>query len=162
MGEPPPPPRPVSQQERVFAVMIRNSMFARVNACARDDLDALMRLERAAADRVKPPREVVMTRSRWDEGLEAYYAEHPTIGTEGDARGPSYLWIGAEERGEPVGAPEGTVARIRRVRQTLADPAGDKDWVIEAVADLDATDEAGELVLAGIGLRSLTGLVTSD
>ena len=64
------------QQERVFAVMIRNAMFARVNACARDDLDALMRLERAAADRVEPPREVVMTRSRWDEGLEAYYAEH--------------------------------------------------------------------------------------
>jgi hypothetical protein len=142
--------------------MIRNAMFARVNACARDDLDALMRLERAAADRVEPAREVVMTRSRWDEGLEAYYAEHKSIGTDGDARGPSYLWIGPEERGEPVGVPEGTVARLRRVRQTLADPAGDKDWVIEAVADLDATDEAGELVLAAVGLRSLTGLVTSD
>ncbi len=162
VGEPPPPPRPVSQQERVFTVMIRNAMFARVNACARDDLDALMRLERAAADRVEPAREVVMTRSRWDEGLEAYYAEHKSIGTDGDARGPTYLWIGPEERGEPAGVPEGTVARLRRVRQTLADPAGDKDWVIEAVADLDATDEAGELVLAAVDLRSLTGLVRSD
>jgi hypothetical protein len=54
------------------------------------------------------------------------------------------------------------VARLRRVRQTLADPAGDKDWVIEAVVDLDATDEAGELVLAAADLRSLTGLVRSD
>ena len=66
--------------------MVRNAMFARVGACARDDLDALLRLERAAADRFEPPREVVMTRSRWDDGLEEYYAEHETIGT--DARCP--------------------------------------------------------------------------
>ena len=37
------------------------------------------------------------------------------------------------------------MARIRRVRQTLADPAGHRDWVVEAVVDLDATDAAGEL-----------------
>jgi hypothetical protein len=73
-GEAPAPPRPLSAQERVLEVMVRNAMFARVAACARDDLDALLRLERAAADRVDPPRDVVMTRSRWDEALEAYYA----------------------------------------------------------------------------------------
>ena len=49
------------------------------------------------------------------------------------------------------------MARLRRVRQTLADPADHHDWVIEAVVDLDATDEAGELVLAATALRSLTG-----
>ncbi len=155
-GEAPPPPRPLSAQERVLEVMVRNAMFARVAACARDDLDALLRLERAAADRTDPPRDVVMTRSRWDEALEAYYAEHDTIGTDADARGPSYFWLGAAGSGEPAGAPEGTSARIRRVRQTLADPAGDRDWVVEAVVDLDATDEAGEIVLAATALRSLT------
>ena len=36
------PPRPLSQQERAFTVMIRNAMFARVLACARDDLDRLV------------------------------------------------------------------------------------------------------------------------
>ena len=46
---------------------------------------------------------------------------------------------------------------MRQVRQTLADPAGHRDWVIEAVVDLDATDAAGELVLAATALRSLTG-----
>ena len=105
--EPPPPPRPLSAQERVLTVMVRNAMFARVSACARDDLDALLRLERAAADRFDPPREVVMTRSRWDAALEDYYAEHQTIATDADARGPAYFWMGPEETGEPPGAAGG-------------------------------------------------------
>ncbi len=159
--EPPPPPRPLSAQERVLAVMVRNAMFARVTACARDDLDALMRLERAAADRFEPAREVVMTRSRWDAALEDYYAEHDTIATDADARGPAYFWMGPEEIGEPPGAPEGTTARLRQVRQTLADPQGHRDWVVEAVVDLDATDAAGELVLAATGLRSLSGSLSA-
>ena len=141
--------------------MVRNAMFARVTACARDDLDALMRLERAAADRFEPAREVVMTRSRWDAALEDYYAEHDTIATDADARGPAYFWMGPEENGEPPGAPEGTTARLRQVRQTLADPQGHRDWVVEAVVDLDATDAAGELVLAATGLRSLSAVQPS-
>ena len=152
---PPPPPRPLSRQDRAFSVMVRNAMFARVTLCARDDLDGLVRLEREAADRLDPPREVVMTRSAWDAALEAYYAEHDSVGTAGDARGPTYLRVGAEEQGEPAGAPEGTTARVRRVVQTLADPAGDRDWVVEAVVDCDATDAAGELVLAATALRRL-------
>ncbi len=154
--EPPPPPRPISKQERAFTVMIRNALFARVQHVARDDLDALVRLEREAADRVEPPREVVMGRSAWDTALEEYFTEHDTVGTAGEARGPSYLHLGAEEPGEPVGAPEGTTARVRRVAQTLADPADHRDWVIEAVVDCDASDEAGELVLASAAMRRLT------
>jgi hypothetical protein len=154
--EPPPPPRPLSAQERVLTVMVRNAMFARVSAAARDDLDALMRLERAAADRFDPPREVVMTRSRWDAALEEYYAEHEMIDTGADARGPAYFWQGPDHSGTPPGAADGSVARIRHVRQTIADPAGHRDWAVEAVVDLDATDTAGELVLAATSLRSLT------
>ena len=60
--EPPPPPRPLSRQERPFRVMLRNAMWARVDAVARDDLDGLVRLERASADRTDPPRQVVMGR----------------------------------------------------------------------------------------------------
>jgi hypothetical protein len=97
-----------------------------------------------------------MTRSRWDEALEEYYAQHDTIATDADARGPSYFWLGAPGTGEPAGAEEGTSARVRKVRQTLADPAGDRDWVIEATVDLDATDAAGELVMAATALRCLS------
>ncbi len=66
--EPPPSPRPISKQDRAFRVMIRNAMFRRVELVARDNLDGLMAMERAAADRTDPPGEVVMTRSVWDAG----------------------------------------------------------------------------------------------
>jgi superfamily II RNA helicase len=135
--EPPPPPRPVSAQERAFRVMVRNAMFRRVELAARDDLDGLVRLERESADRVDPPLEVEMTRSAWDAALEEYYAEHDTVGTGPDARGPSLLRVDVET----------TPERIWRVRQTVDDPEGHHDWVIDAVAHLDASDEAGELVL---------------
>ena len=94
--EPPPPPRPLSRQERPFRVMVRNAMWARVEAFARDDLDTLVRLERSAADRTDPPREVVVGRSVWDTALEDYFAEHDTVLTDADARGPDLLAVGEE------------------------------------------------------------------
>ncbi|MDO9455011.1 RNA helicase [Nocardioides sp.] len=162
-GEPPASPRPISKQDRAFRVMVRNAMWRRVELVARDDLDGLMRLERDAADRLDPPRAVVMGRSAWDEAIEAYYAQHDTLLTAGDARGPELLRV-AGETGVPAGIDDEDPAydgsadgtRLWRVTQTLADPAGDRDWVIEAVADLDASDEAGELVLATVAFRCLT------
>ena len=154
-GEPPPSsPRPISKQDRAFRVMVRNAMWRRVDLVARDSLDGLMALERAAADRTDPPREVVMTRSAWDTGIEEYYAQHDTVLTDGDARGPDLLRI-EPATGEPAGT-EDVTARIWRVTQTISDPGGDRDWVIEAIADLDASDEAGELVLAAVALRCLS------
>ncbi len=96
-------------QERAFTVMIRNAMFARVQLAARDDLDGLMRLEREAADRTDPPREVEMTRSRWDEALEAYYAEHDTHRHRRRRPRPTPAGVGPEE---------GPADRRRTVRQT--------------------------------------------
>jgi len=153
--EPPASPRPISKQERPFRVMVRNAMWRRVELVARDDLDGLMALERAAADRTDPPREVVMTRSAWDASLEEYYAEHDEVLTDADARGPDLLRI-APETGVPAGVEdEGATARLWRVTQTIHDPEGHHDWVIEALADLDASDEAGELVLATVAMRNL-------
>jgi hypothetical protein len=47
------------------------------------------------------------------------------------------------------------VGRSWPVRQTLADPAGHHDWVIEAEVDVDASDELGELVLTTTAMRRL-------
>ncbi len=141
-GAPPPAPRAISLQERPFHVMIRNAMWRRVDLVSRDDLDGLMTMERADADRVDPPLEVTMTRSAWDEAIEEYYAEHDTVGIDGDARGPDLLAIEKGTRRWPV-------------RQTIADPAGDHDWVIEAEVDLDASDEVGELVITTTAMRRL-------
>lgn len=153
--EPPPPPRPISKQGRTFEVMVRNAMWARVDLVSRDDLDGLMRLERAAAERTDPPRSVGMGRSVWDEAIEDYYAEHDTVLIDGDARSPSLLELGPERTGEPVGVEEGTSARVRDVRQTIHDPEGHHDWVIDALIDCDASDEAGELVLPTVTMRRL-------
>ncbi|RZI88472.1 MAG: DUF3516 domain-containing protein, partial [Microbacterium sp.] len=127
-------PRPISKQERPFTVMIRNAMFRRVELIAHDDLDGLMAIERAAADRTDPPGEVVMTRSAWDAAIEEYFAEHDDVLLDGDARGPSLLRVDRTGRSWPV-------------VQTLHDPEGHHDWIIEALIDVDASDELGELVL---------------
>jgi len=136
------PPRKLSQQERAFRVMIRNAMWRRVQLVARDDLDGLARLEQADAERLDPPREIVMTRQAWDAAIEEYYAEHDSAGTDADARGPELFDI------EPAG-------RRWSVRQTLADPAGHHDWVIEAEIDVSASDDLGELVLTTTAMRQL-------
>jgi hypothetical protein len=124
--------------------MIRNAMFRRVQLVARDDLDGLMALERAAADRTEPPGEVVMTRSAWDAAIEAHYAEHDRVLLDADARGPELLRIDR-------------TGRSWRVTQSLHDPEGHHDWVIEALVDTEASDESGELVLVTQTFRRLDG-----
>jgi len=139
---PPTNPRPISKQDRAFAVMIRNAMFRRVQLVAHDDLDGLMALERATADRTDPPAEVAMTRSAWDAAIEGYYAEHDEVLLDADARGPDLVRVERTGRSWPV-------------TQTLHDPAGHHDWIIEALIDVDASDELGELVLVTQAMRRL-------
>ena len=139
---PPPPPRPISAQARPFRVMVRNALWRRVELAARDDVDGLAALEAATAELAEPPLEVAMTRADWDAALEGYYADHDEIRLDADARGPSLL-------------ASRTAGRAWPVRQTLHDPAGDHDWVIEATVDLDASDAAGEAVVLATALRRL-------
>ncbi len=159
------PARPVTANERAFRVMVRNAMFRRVELAARDRWEELGGLEAAAADLTDPPRDVLMPAEAWDDALEAYFAEHATIGTDADARGPTLLQI-TPERGTPPGtkvvvAADGRTEaragehRLWRVRQALADPEGHHDWGIEATVDLDASDEVGDLVLAVTGVVRL-------
>jgi hypothetical protein len=129
---PPPPPRPLSQQGRVFEVMVRNAMWRRVDLVARDRVEELAALDPSSD----------FGADDWDAALEDYYAEHDRVLTDADARGPDLLDI--ERSG------------VRwRVTQTLHDPAGHHDWVIEADVDLAASDEAGEAVVRTVGMRCL-------
>ena len=141
-AEAPPPPRPLSAQERAFRVMIRNAMWRRVELVARDDMRGLAALEAADAARFDPPREIVMTEEAWDAAIEDYYAEHKSVGIDADARGPDHFVLTREGRRWPV-------------RQTITDPAGHHDWVIEAEVDTDASDDLGELVLTTTAMRRL-------
>ncbi|WP_425489810.1 DUF3516 domain-containing protein [Nocardioides ungokensis] len=152
--EPPPPPRPISRQERAFRVMgpqcdVPPGRAGRTRRPRRADGPGAFRRrpDRATA---RGGDDTVGV-GRGDRGL-LRRARHPR--TSGDARGPSLLEV-EPATGQPVGAGEDDVARLWRVRQTLDDPEGHHDWVIDAVADLDASDTAGELVLATVAMRRL-------
>ena len=95
-----------------------------------------------------------MTRSRWDEAIEEYYDEHDRVGISADARSPRLLEVEAVTD-VPPGVDGEDVARLWRVRQTIDDPAGHHDWVVEATVDLDASDEVGEAVVVATALRRL-------
>ena len=153
-GDAPPPPRPITANERAFRAMVRQSMWRRVELADRDNVNALALLEAAAAAVPEDGRSAVMTYAAWDEALAAYWDEHGSIGLDGDARSPQLLQI-EPDTAELPGLDDETEHRIWRVRQVLADPADDRDWVIEAIADLDASDAAGELVMTATALRRL-------
>ncbi len=141
-GAPIAPARPVTGNERAFRVMIRNAIWRRVELAARDEWRTLAALEASVAALTDPSREVLMDEQAWDDALAAYYEEHDEIGMSPDARGPSLLAVERE-------------GRVWRVRQTLLDPAGDRDWVMEATCDLDASDEVGEPILLATAMRRL-------
>jgi superfamily II RNA helicase len=141
---PPPPPVSLAQQERALRVMVRNAMFRRVELIGRDDVNGLVSLDEADLARAEAPEDAAPPgREGWDAALDAYYAEHDHVGIGPDSRGPDLLAVEA-------------VGRTWVVRQTLDDPQGHHDWVVEAVLDLDATDALGEPALHVTGLRRLT------
>ena len=127
--EPTPPaldqgPAGVTRNVRAFRVLVRNAMFRRVELAALHRWDLLGELDGGAG----------WSAEAWREAFEPYFELHADVGTGPDARGPQLLAVEAE-------------AERWLVRQTLDDPAGDRDWAITAEVDLAASDEAGEAVV---------------
>ncbi|MGE3286518.1 MAG: DEAD/DEAH box helicase [Pseudonocardia sp.] len=127
-------PEAVTANVRAFRVLVRNSLFRRVELAALRRWDLLDELDRDGG----------WDADAWREALEPYFAEHGEIGIGPDARGPSMITI-AEE-------PERWL-----VRQVLDDPAGDRDWAISAEIDLAASDERGEAVVWVTAVEPLGG-----
>jgi superfamily II RNA helicase len=112
-------PPAVTSNERAFRVLVRNALFRRV------ELFALRRwIDLGELD---PDFD-------WEFPIRAYFEEHDSVGTSGDARGPG-LFVVTAEPGRWL------------VRQILDDPAGHHDWAITAEVDLAASDEAGTAVV---------------
>ncbi len=132
----PPAPPSVFTNRRALAVLLRNEMFRRVQLMAREDVDALVALDGPGG----------LTGDRWDDLLDAYFAEHDSIGIDADARNPALLHIDESPEGGPG---------FWRLSQTIADPAGDHDWRLIVDLDVAGTEEAGAPVVRTVDLRRL-------
>ena len=113
-------PNAVTANTRAFRVLVRNALFRRVELAARWRYDDLGELD--AADGWHS--------ERWKQAMHGYYAEHDSLLTGADARGPALLIV--------------TEQPLRwQVRQIFDDPAGNHDWGISAEVDLAESDELG-------------------
>ncbi|HHU11460.1 MAG TPA: DUF3516 domain-containing protein [Intrasporangiaceae bacterium] len=153
-GAPPVPQRPVTGNEQAFRVMVRNAMWRRVELVAADAWEALGDLESQIAALPEPPLEPLLTREDWDRACGRYYDDHDEVVLDADARGPDRWHIGGLDPGT-AHLPAAPGARLWQVRQTVSDPDGDLDWVIEAECDLDSSDTVGEPVLLATAFRRL-------
>jgi len=117
-GESEPQPA-LTRNVRALRVQVRNALFRRVQLMSLRRADALAQLDPEVD---------------WESTLDDYYAQHDHLNADAQARGPAFFVL---EEGPAQW----------RVRQILADPAGDHDWSIAAVVDLAACDEAGEAVV---------------
>jgi superfamily II RNA helicase len=117
-------PPAVTGNPRAFRVLVRNALFRRVELAALRRYEDLGELD--AADG--------WDADAWAEALEPYFDSYEDIGTGPEARGPALLIVERERN-------------YWSVRQIFDDPAGDHDWGISAVVDLDASDEAGTAVV---------------
>ncbi|GAA1616198.1 DEAD/DEAH box helicase [Leucobacter chromiireducens] len=121
-----PPARSVLANERAFGVMLRNALFRRVQAAAFERFGELAELDGPHG----------FGEQRWRDALAGYFTEYDEIRTDADARAAALLEL---DRG-----PEARAEGVWRFRQVLLDPAGDRDWAIEGVIDLAASEADGE------------------
>ncbi|WP_449281891.1 DEAD/DEAH box helicase [Leucobacter sp.] len=134
-----PPTRSVLANQRAFLVMLRNALFRRVQAAAFERYDELAELDSAHAAALGGVGSQGFGEQRWREALAGYYTEYDEIRIDADARAPGLLEL---DRGA-----EATGAGVWRFRQVLLDPEGDRDWGIEGVVDLAASEAEGEPVV---------------
>ncbi|QNE34736.1 DEAD/DEAH box helicase [Leifsonia shinshuensis] len=133
----PPAPRNVTTNRRAFFVLVRNELFRRVQLAALDRVQELGALENEAAALAEASAPS-FSELQWDEALEAYYAEHDEILTDASARAADMIVVD-----EAPAAAEG----VWRVRQIIADPAGDHDWGIAAEVLLADSARTGVAVV---------------
>ena len=127
-------------------VAVRREMFRRVELMARDDVEALARLDASSG----------WGEDRWDQVLGRYWDEYDWIGTDQGARSASLAPLEeAPDDAALATAGVGSVLRDavaagRRVwlaTQVLEDPEGDHDWRLVALVDLDECDRLGRAVV---------------
>ena len=136
-----------TRNRHAFRVAVRREMFRRVELMARDDVEALGRLDASSG----------WGEDRWDEVLGRYWDEYDWIGTDTSARAISLAPLD-EAPDETTLAAAGVSERLREALETsgrqvwlatqvLEDPDGDHDWRLTALVDLAECDRGGRAVV---------------
>ncbi len=136
-----------TRNRHAFRVAVRREMFRRVELMARDDVEALGRLDASSG----------WGEDRWDEVLGRYWDEYDWIGTDTSARAISLAPLD-EAPDETALASAGVSERLREAldasgrqvwlaTQVLEDPDGDHDWRLTALVDLAECDREGRAVV---------------
>ncbi len=128
---PPTANRGVTANHRAFSIMVRNSLFRRVELIALERYWALAEID---AD---------WTSQQWQDVMDPYWQEYDEMGIGPQARSAAMVTI-TEYPGR------------WEVRQAFDDPDADRDWGLTASVDLDASDEAGEPVLQIVSVGPLS------
>ncbi|MFC0580940.1 DEAD/DEAH box helicase [Micrococcoides hystricis] len=117
---------PLTSNVRAFTVMVRNALFRRVQLFGAEkdrELGALDGSHGFDAD-------------AWADALDDYFDVYEDLDDSPAARSEKYLII------------DKTQPRVWKVRQIIVDPDDNLDFGIHATVDLDASDAAGEPVIA--------------
>ena len=133
------PERPdVTRSTRAFRVMVRNEMFRWVQLLVRRSTDDMTVLAEVPAVGDTPWTAVAI-----GEAIAPYWDDHAVLPTDSHARGGEFFVL---EAGGSDWWP---------VIQTIADPAGFHEWVLEGRVDLAASREEGRAVVLLGAIRRL-------
>ncbi|HLU47013.1 MAG TPA: DUF3516 domain-containing protein, partial [Planctomycetota bacterium] len=117
--------RLITDDEKAFAILCRNHAFRFVRALAREDYELagelLEKVDRHDAASLR-------------SALDAYFEEFGEIRTDADARSP---------KNAPLEKREG----VWHLRQILLDPEETREWSLEWIVDLNASDDEGRPVM---------------
>ena len=138
-ASPTPDDRPdVTAEPRAFRVMVRNEVFRWVQLLARREHAALAEVP-AVGDQAWAAEAVA-------EAIAPYWDDFAEIPTDAHARGAGFFVL--DDSGD-------TGADAWPVTQTVADPDGFHEWVLEGTVDLTASREEGRAVVTLKAIRRL-------
>ena len=138
-ASPTPDDRPdVTAEPRAFRVMVRNEVFRWVQLLARREHAALAEVP-AVGDQAWAAEAVA-------EAIAPYWDDFAEIPTDAHARGAGFFVLDDSD---------GTGADAWPVTQTIADPDGFHEWVLEGTVDLTASREEGRAVVTLKAIRRL-------
>jgi len=131
----------VTHNARAFRIMVRNEVFRWVQLLSRRRLD-----DHEALAEVPTVDDTRRTVDDVTSAIAPYWEEHSVLPTDSYARGGAFF---ALDDSGGIG-----IARWPVV-QTIADPEGHHEWVLEGQVDVEASREAGRAVVRLGAIRRL-------